>query len=59
MEQEERREDITLGTCAKNSKNQNARFATDRAAHVRAVSNGSLDIAEGYPRLSNSTVEER
>ena len=48
--QGERREAITFATYVKGFWDQNAPFATDRAAHGRGVSNGYLDIAEGYTR---------
>jgi len=44
------RESITLAEYSKGFWHQGAPFATDRAAHGRAVSNGYLDISEGYTR---------
>jgi hypothetical protein len=48
--QKERREAVTFAAYTKGFWKQNSPFAIDRAAHGRAVSNGYLDIAEGYTR---------
>ena len=45
------REDITLSTYAAGFWKPDASFALDRAAHGRAVSNGYLDVSEGYTRV--------
>ena len=46
----EQRENITFARYAEGFWKKDAPFATDRAAHGRTVSNGYLDIAEGYTR---------
>lgn len=46
----EQRESITLAQYAEGFWMKDAPFATDRAAHGRAVSNGYLDIADGNTR---------
>jgi hypothetical protein len=46
----EQRENITLAQYAEGFRKKDSPFATDRTAHGRAVSNGYLDMAEGYTR---------
>ena len=46
----DQRENITLAKYAAGFWRLEAQFAADRAAHGRTVSNGYLDIAEGYTR---------
>ena len=46
----DQRENVTLAQYAKGFWKSDAAFATDRAAHGRAVSNGYLDISESFTR---------